>query len=58
MRAEIARHFDVIVVIWALALLVSLSIASLSRATLTNAQWDHASQNGPVWVVPGDALGN
>jgi len=37
---------------------VSLSIASLSRATLTNAQWDHASQNGPVWVVPGDALGN
>jgi hypothetical protein len=58
MRAEIARHFDVIVVIWALALLVSLSIASLSRATLTNAQWDHPNQNGPVWVVPGDALGN
>jgi len=58
MRAEIARHFDVIVVIWALALLVSLSIASLSHATLTNAQWDHANQNGPAWVVPGDALGN
>jgi len=58
MRAELARHFDVIVVIWALALLVGLSIASLSRATLSNAQWDHAPQAGPVWVFPGDVLGN
>ncbi|MGD0018455.1 MAG: hypothetical protein ABSD62_04300 [Candidatus Limnocylindrales bacterium] len=57
MRAELVRHFDVVVVIWTLALLVGWSVVMLSRAPLTNAQWDHAPA-GPAWVVPGDAAGN
>ena len=54
MRAQLARHLDVVVVIWALALLVSWTAITLSRAPLSNAQWDHAPQYGPVWVVPGN----
>jgi heme A synthase len=51
MRAELARHFDVVVVIWALALLVSWSFVTLARAPLSTAQWD-TPQYGPAWVVP------
>ena len=58
MRAELARHLDVIVVIWTLALVVSFSLVTLSRAQLTNDQWSHAPQAGPIWVVPGDAQGS
>lgn len=58
MRAEFVRHFDVIVVIWTLALLVGWSVIALSHAPLSNAQWDHAPGSGPVWVVSGDAAGN
>jgi hypothetical protein len=58
MRAELARHLDVIVVIWTLALVVSFSLVTLSRAQLTNDQWSRAPQAGPIWVVPGDAQGN
>ena len=57
MRAELARHFDVVVVIWALALLVGLSVATLSRAPLSADQWDHVGQGGPAWVIPGDVAG-
>jgi hypothetical protein len=49
---------DVIVVIWTLALVVSFSLVTLSRAQLTNDQWSHAPQAGPIWVVPGDAQGS
>ncbi len=56
-RAELARHLDVIVVIWTLALVVSFSLVTLSRAPLTNDQWSQAPQAGPIWVVPGDAQG-
>jgi hypothetical protein len=58
MRAELARHFDVVVVVWALALVVAFTLASLSRAPLTNDQWDHAPQAGPAWIVNADAPGN
>jgi hypothetical protein len=58
MRAQLVRHFDVVVVVWALALLVGLSIATLSHSQLSNAQWDHAPQAGAVWVVPADGAGN
>jgi hypothetical protein len=50
-RAELARHFDVVVVIWALTLMVGFTLASLSRAELSNDQWSYP-QDGPVWVVP------
>jgi heme A synthase len=52
MRAELARHFDVVVVVWVLALFVAWSVVSLSRAPLSNAQWDQGPQAGAVWVVP------
>jgi hypothetical protein len=59
MRAELVRHFDVVVVVWSLALVVSLMLVTLSRAPLSNDQWDHYSQTGPAWVVNGDtAPGN
>jgi|GEM_PF-1640651 heme A synthase len=58
MRAELARHFDVVVVVWMLALFVSWSVITLSRAPLSNAQWDQGPQAGAVWVVPAGAPGN
>jgi hypothetical protein len=51
MRAELARHFDVVVVIWALALMIGFMIVTLSRAELTNDQWVNP-YNGPAWVIP------
>jgi hypothetical protein len=58
MRAELTRHFDVVVVVWVLALFVAWSVITLSRATLTNATWDQAPQAGPAWVVPAGVAGN
>lgn len=54
-RDALSRHFDVVVVIWALALVLAWSVISLSRADLTNDQWSGAQQHGPVWVVPADS---
>ena len=51
MRAELARHFDVIVVIWALTLMLGFMVATLSRAELTNDQWTY-THDGPAWVIP------
>jgi hypothetical protein len=51
MRAEIARHFDVVVVVWALSLMIGFMLVTLSRSELTNDQWMHAP-DGPAWVVP------
>ena len=53
MRAELVRHFDVVVVVWVLALAIGFSVAMLSHAELSNAQWD-PQPHGPAWVVPGD----
>jgi hypothetical protein len=50
-RAELARHFDVIAVIWALTLMVGFMLVTLSRAELTNDQWSYQPE-GPAWVVP------
>jgi len=58
MRAELVRHIDVVVVVWALALVMGWMLITLSRAPLSNAQWDHATQAGPAWMVTGDTLGN
>jgi hypothetical protein len=52
MRAELARHFDVVVVIWVLALAIGFSVAMLSHARLSPDQWT-GSQSGPAWVYPG-----
>jgi hypothetical protein len=51
MRAELARHIDVVIVVWALALAICFSFAMLSRAQLTNDQWSY-QPSGPAWVYP------
>jgi hypothetical protein len=51
-RAELIRHFDVVVVIWALALMVGFIVAGLTHSELTPDQWSFA-QTGPHWIVPG-----
>ena len=52
MRAELTRHFDLVVVVWVLALMIGFMLAGLSRAELTNDQWTQ-SNDGPAWIVPG-----
>ena len=54
MRESIGRHLDLVVVIWVLALAVSWSMVSLSRAQLSPDQWSSPPQSGPAWVVSGD----
>jgi hypothetical protein len=53
MRDIFVRHFDVVVVVWVLALAVAWSALVLSRAQLTSNQWSGPDQNGPAWVIPG-----
>jgi hypothetical protein len=50
-RAEAVRHFDVIVVIWALTLMIGFMLVGLSRSELTNDQW-MGTNDGPAWIVP------
>jgi hypothetical protein len=52
MRESLAHHFDVIVVIWVLALAVGWSLVALSHASLSNDQWSATTAPGPAWVVP------
>jgi hypothetical protein len=52
MRAEFARHFDVVVVIWVLALAIGFSVAMLAHSQLSADQWTYPNQ-GPAWVYPG-----
>jgi hypothetical protein len=52
-RATLANRFDVVVVVWVLALAIGWSFYTLSRAQLTNSQWSSAPQSGPAWVVSG-----
>ncbi len=56
MRATLSRHFDVVVVIWVLALAVAWSSVALSRASLSADQWS-VPQHGPAWVVPSGGPG-
>jgi heme A synthase len=53
MREALGRRFDLVVVIWILALAVGWSMVTLSRASLSADQWSSAPQSGPAWVVPG-----
>jgi len=53
-RESLGRHFDVVVVIWVLALALGWSLVALSRANLTTDQWSSAPQSGPAWVFPSD----
>jgi hypothetical protein len=53
MRESTSHHFDLVVVIWVLALAVGWSMCSLSRAQLSADQWSSPPQSGPVWVVSG-----
>jgi hypothetical protein len=52
MRAELAHHLDLVVVIWVLALAVGFSVAMLTHSQLSADQWTYQAQ-GPVWVYPG-----
>ncbi len=54
MRAELARHFDVIVVIWGLTLMVGFICAGLCHSQLTNDQWLYQQHSGPAWMVPAE----
>jgi hypothetical protein len=51
MRKSLSQHFDVVVVIWVLALICSFSVVSLSRTRVAADHWS-APQNGPAWIVP------
>jgi heme A synthase len=52
MRQQLGRHFDVVIVIWVLALALGWSLVTLSRAPLSGDQWSAAPQTGAAWVVP------
>jgi hypothetical protein len=51
MRELVVRRFDVVIVIWVLALAIGWSYCALARTELTNTQWSSAPQSGPAWVV-------
>lgn len=57
MRASLSKHFDLVVVIWVLALVFSFSLVSLSKSSLTQDQWSAAPKSGPVWNYPTEATG-
>jgi hypothetical protein len=48
MRESISRHFDVIVVVWVLALALSWSMVAITR-TSTQADWSTAPQSAQGW---------
>jgi hypothetical protein len=52
MREALGRHFDLVVVIWVLALAVGWSVVTLSKANLPAAGWSSVPQAGPAWVIP------
>ncbi|MGD0123382.1 MAG: hypothetical protein ABSC46_12575 [Candidatus Limnocylindrales bacterium] len=51
-RETLGHHFDVVVVVWVLALALGWSMVTLSHANLRTDQWSSAPQNGPAWVIP------
>jgi hypothetical protein len=53
MRESIGRHFDVLVVVWVLALALGWSMVAIIR-TPTQADWSTAPQSGPVWNFSAD----
>ncbi|MGA3031471.1 MAG: hypothetical protein ABSE58_12180 [Candidatus Limnocylindrales bacterium] len=53
MRATLGQHFDVVVVVWVLALAVCWSFVAVSKAELRADQWS-SPPAGPAWVIPSD----
>ena len=58
MRQSLVQHFDVVVVIWVLALVVGWSMVALARAPMSDAGWSFGTQSGPAWGVPTDSPHN
>ena len=54
MRESLVRHFDVVVIIWMLALCVGWTMFTLSRSPLGYDQGSGWAQSGPDWVVVGN----
>jgi hypothetical protein len=54
-RETLGHHFDVVVVIWVLALALGWSMVTLSHSNLRTDQWSSAPQSGPVWVISNDS---
>lgn len=50
MRETLGHRFDVIVVVWALAIVVGWSFVTLGRSESGETQWGE-TPHGPVWVV-------
>ena len=51
MRAYLVRHFDIVVVVWALTLGIAWTVVAVSRCPLCPDQWSSEPPSGPVWVV-------
>jgi hypothetical protein len=51
-RETLSHHFDVVVVIWVLALALGFSMVGLTHSNLRPDQWSSAPQSGPAWVIP------
>jgi hypothetical protein len=51
-RETIDHHFDVLVVVWVLALALGWSMVTLSHSNLRTDQWSYTPQSGPAWVIP------
>jgi hypothetical protein len=51
MRAQLISHFDVVVVVWALALGIAWTVVVLSRSQLSADQWSSEPPSGPIWAV-------
>ncbi len=55
MRAELAKHLDVVVVIWVLTLAIGWSFVALTHSELRQDQWGPAPQAQSGWVFTNDA---
>jgi hypothetical protein len=51
MRAQLLRHLDVVVVVWALALGLAWTLVVLSRTETGDTQWCSWEHSGPAWIV-------
>jgi hypothetical protein len=57
MRAALLARFDVVIVVWVLALAIGWCFFALSHTQLTESQWSTGSQSGPAWMVPDPGSG-
>ena len=55
MREALVKHFDVVVVIWVLALAVGFSLVALSHSELRQDQWGSAPQAQSGWAFTSEA---